>query len=63
MPEEAILKISGRVFVPRRYLIMWASLVQSLVSGSLTLVVRYATAVQVSGLERFVAYRDLATML
>jgi hypothetical protein len=40
MPVEAALNISGRVLVPQRYLIIWANLVQSSVSGSLTLVVR-----------------------
>jgi hypothetical protein len=55
MPVPEALSTSGRVFVPLRYLIMWDSFFQSSVSGYLTLVVRYATAVQVSGLARLVA--------
>jgi hypothetical protein len=55
VPVPAALRIKGRVLVPLRYLIMQVSLIQSSWSGSLTLVARYATAVQVSDLARLVA--------
>ena len=40
IPLPAALIISGRFLVPRRYLMRWAILAQSSLSGSLTLVVR-----------------------
>ena len=57
------LRISGRVRVPLMYIIMWTILSQSSRSVAQTLVVRNATAVQVSGLARFVAYKVFATRL
>jgi hypothetical protein len=50
------LKISVIVQVPLMYLISWTNLVQSSLSGSCTLVVKNAIAVQVSGLAGLVAY-------
>jgi hypothetical protein len=63
MPLQLALKIIGIVRVPLMYLLMWTNLVQSSLSGSRTLVVKNAIAVQVSGLDRLVAYKVFATRL
>jgi hypothetical protein len=63
MPLPLALNISGTLWVPLMYLIRWTNLVQSSLSGSHTLVVQNAIAVQVSGLARLVAYKVFATRL
>jgi hypothetical protein len=62
-PLQLALKISGIVRVPLMYLIMWTNLVQSSLSGSRTLVVNNAIAVQVYGLACLVAYKVFAARL
>ena len=62
-PLPLELRISGSVRVPLMYLIMLTILAQFYQSGAQTLVVRNATAVQVSGLARLVAYKVFATRL
>ena len=57
---ELALKIRGRVSVSRKYLIKRTSLVQSSSSGKITLVVRNATAVWMSGRARLVANKACA---
>jgi hypothetical protein len=63
MPLPLALTISSIIQVPLMYLIMWTNLVQSSLSGSRTLIVKNAIAVQVSGLARLVAYNVFATRL
>ena len=63
IPPPLALRISGSVRVPLMYLTMWTILAQLSRSGAQTLVVRNATAVQVSGLARLVAYTVFATRL
>ena len=60
---ESALKIRGGVSVARKYLIKCASLVQSSSSGKITLVVRNATVVWISGQACLVAnyIRDIVT--
>ena len=53
IPPPLALKVRGNFLVPLMYFIRWVNLDQSSVSGSLTLVVRNAIAVQVSGLARW----------
>ena len=57
---ESALKIRGRVSVARKYLIKRTSLVQSSSSGKITLVVRNATVVWISGRARLVANKARA---
>ena len=61
IPLPLALRISGSVRVPLMYLIMWTILSQLSRSGAQTLVIRNATAVQVSGLDRLVEYKVFAT--
>jgi hypothetical protein len=63
MPLQFALRISGIVRLPLRYLIKCIMLVQSSLSGALTLVVKNASEVQVSGLARLAAYNVLANRL
>ena len=61
IPLPLVLRISGSVRMPLVYLIMWTNLAQLSRLGARTLVVRNATAVQVSGLASLVAYKVFAT--
>ena len=63
IPRLLVLRISGSVRVPLMCIIMWTILSQTSRSGARTLVVRNARAVQVSGLDRLVAYKVFATRL
>ena len=55
IPLPLALRISGSMRMPLMYLIMWAILAHLSSYSALTIVVRNATAVQVSGLDRLVA--------
>ena len=55
MLVESALKIRGRVGVARKYLIKRTRLVQSSSSAQITLVIRNATSVWISGRARLVA--------
>ena len=63
IPPLLELRISGSVRVPLMYFIMWTNLAQLSRSGDRTIVVRNATAVQVSDLDCLVAYKVFATRL
>ena len=56
-------RMSGIFLVLLSYFIIWANFFQLSVSGSLTLVVRNSSNVQVSGLALFVVYSVLSTRL
>ena len=61
IPLRLDLRISGIVRMPLMYLIMWTILAQWSRLGARTLVVRNTIAMQVSGLDRLVAYKFFAT--
>jgi hypothetical protein len=63
MPLPLALNISGIVRLPLMYLIRWTNLVQSSLAGARTLVVNNAIVVQVSDMDRLVAYNVFATRL
>ena len=63
IPPPLALRIGGSVRVHLIYLIIWTILDQLYSSGDRILIIRNATAVQVSGLNRLVAYKIFATRL
>ena len=63
IPVPLELIISGMSLVPLIYFIRCANFFKSLLSGSLTLVVRKAVDVHVLGLALLVAYKVFATTL
>ena len=62
-PLPLALRVRGSVRVPLMYLIKSTSLDQSSLSGAHTIIVKNAMAMQVSGLDRLVAYKVFSTRL